>query len=171
MMHIWTIDNWVDVLNYENTDYRTGVRLVFDKGVNSELRSVCKSFAAWMRKEYFFPVRVPIYFKNKNRLKCLDGDLASGTFFEPDSYTDEPYIRIAVGDYLELCQKYGTQKALLSILKTVSHELTHYYQWINGLKLTPIGKERQATLYSSYIVSEYMEWIYHVQGDYQLLIS
>lgn len=26
-------------------------------------------------------------------------------FFEPISYADEPYIRIAVGDFNELCRK------------------------------------------------------------------
>ena len=60
----------------------------------------CKKFTKWMRSEYFFPIRVPIYFKNKVKLKCLDGDLAYGTCFLPDSYKDEPYIRIAVGMWL-----------------------------------------------------------------------
>ena len=80
-------------------------------------------------------------------------------FFEPISYADEPYIRIAVGDFNELCRKWGRENAIFFILKVMSHELTHYFQWINGLKLTSIGKERQATMYSEYIVSEYADWI------------
>ena len=31
--------------------------------------------------------------------------------------------------------------------------------------LTSIGKERQATMYSEYIVSEYVDWISDMDGD------
>ena len=44
-----------------------------------------------------------------------------------------------------------------AILLTIAHELTHYFQWINALKLTPIGQERQATKYARYILDEYAE--------------
>ncbi|EOO25981.1 hypothetical protein ICM_00435 [Bacillus cereus BAG1X2-3] len=40
---------------------------------------------------------------------------------------------------------------------TIAHELTHYFQWINDIKLTRIGYERQATTYSGYIIDEYKE--------------
>lgn len=39
----------------------------------------------------------------------------------------------------------------------MAHELTHYFQWINALKLTPIGRERQANAYARYITDEYAE--------------
>ena len=79
-MHIWTIENWIKVLNYDNTRYRTGVRLIFDMNVDDELRSVCKHFAGWMRKEYFFPIRIPIYFKNK-KIKVLRRRFSIWYFF------------------------------------------------------------------------------------------
>ena len=164
-MHIWTIENWVKILDYDNITYRTGLRLRFDENVDGELRSACKHFATWMRKEYFFPIRIPIYLKNKRKLRCIDGDLAYGTFFEPTSYKDEPYIRIAVGDFCESCQKFGKENAILSVLEIISHELTHYFQWINELELTSIGKERQATMYARYIVSEYVEWIHNAKRE------
>ena len=56
-----------------------------------------------------------------------------------DDYTVEPYIRVAAGDYLDLCDKWGKDSALTAILLTIGHELTHYFQWINALELTPIG--------------------------------
>ena len=85
----------------------------------------------------------------------MDGNNAVGTFFEPFSYSVEPYIRIATGDYAELKIKIGRDNALATILKTIAHEITHYYQWINNIQLTTIGRERQATIYSNYIVDEY----------------
>ena len=57
---------------------------------------------------------------------------------------------------IDLCHKWGKDSALTAILSTIAHELTHYFQWINALKLTPIGQERQATNYARYILDEYV---------------
>ena len=45
----------------------------------------------------------------------------------------------------------------------MAHELTHYFQWINSIKLTPIGKERQATNYADYVLEDYAETREHPQ--------
>lgn len=50
-----------------------------------------------------------------------------------------------------------TLLALAATLSTIAHELTHYFQWINSLQLTPIGEERQAARYAGYILDEYAE--------------
>ena len=78
-----------------------------------------------------------------------------GTFFEPFLSSDEPHIRIATGDYNELENEVGKDNALASILLSLAHELTHYYQWINNIQLTPVGRERQAARYANYIIDEY----------------
>lgn len=85
----------------------------------------------------------------------MDGDKVYGTFFEPDDFLVEPYIRIATGDYQEMQRKYGKDNALASILQTIAHELTHYFQWINQIENTSVGAERQATRYSRLILDEY----------------
>lgn len=157
MEHIWTLENWEKNFDLMDPAHRTGLRLRFDKGTDPEVRRACLEFSAFLRREYFFPVRVPVYLKNKKKIKCLDGDLAYGTFFRPDSYRVEPYIRIAVGDYPILCEKWGKGSALTAVLLTFSHELTHYFQWINALDLTPVGQERQAKKYARYILDEYAE--------------
>lgn len=133
------------------------LRVRIDPDVHPEVRRSCLEFARWLRREYYFPVRVPIYVRNIDRLKCRDGDWAYGTFFGPDDLTQEPYIRIAVGGYEDLEQAWGQESALTAILKTISHELTHYFQWVNQLDLTDIGRERQATIYSRFILDEYAE--------------
>lgn len=156
-MHIWVSEKWVKKINWANEDYRSGLRIKIDKNVDPEVKRACKEFAVWLRKEYFFPIRVPIYVKASLNLKTLDGSKAFGTFFRPDSFKDEPYIRIAAGDYGDMLNKWGKDSALAVILKTISHELTHYFQWINGLELTLLGEERQATKYSRYILNEYAE--------------
>lgn len=155
-MHIWTIENWEKYLDrIENR--RTGLRFKYESSIDSELKREFKEFANWMKSEYYFPLRMPIYVKNRKFIKAVDGDSVVGTFFEPFSYSDEPYIKIAVGDYNDLKETLGKNKALEALFLTVAHELTHYYQWINHLPLTPIGRERQATRYSQFIVDEYFE--------------
>ena len=146
MDHIWTIENWEQNIDFMEEGHRTGFRLRFDSGIDPEVRRACKEFAAFLRKEYFFPLRVVAYIKNKKKIRAMDGDLVYGTFWSmEDDYTVEPYIRVAAGDYLDLCDKWGKDSALTAILLTIGHELTHYFQWINALELTPIGMERQAT--------------------------
>ncbi len=157
-MHIWTIEKWRKYYNLESPNYRSGLRLKFDRDVHPEVKRACKEFAKWMRREYFFPIRVPIYLKSKSKIKALDGEMVYGTCFEPLNRNEEPYIRIAVGDYYELIDKWGDKDSVLAAyLKCIAHELTHYFQWINDIKLTEIGKERQAAINAKYILEEYAE--------------
>lgn len=153
-MHIWTITDWQRNLNDE-TIRRTGLRFRYDKSVDPEVKRACTQFAQWLRSEYYFPLRVPVYVKGGKTVRTKDGENVVGSFFEPFSYSTEPYIRIATGDYDVLKNAMGKDNALATILATLAHELTHYYQWINNIQLTPIGRERQAARYSNYIVDEY----------------
>lgn len=153
-MHIWTITNWKKILK-ENKSRRTGIHFRYDKTVDPEVKRACSQFARWLRLEYYFPLRVLVYVKGADTIRTKDGEKVVGSFFEPFSYDDEPYIRIATGDYDGLVQKMGKDNALATILASLAHELTHYYQWINNIQLTDIGRERQATQYSNFIVDEY----------------
>ena len=58
------------------------------------------AFVRWLQTQYAFPVRLPVYVRAAERLLCRDGDLACGTFLGPSDPEQEPYIRLAVGDYL-----------------------------------------------------------------------
>ncbi len=155
-MHIWTIQKW---RKYYNSTHRRGLRFVIDKEVDAEVRQACKDFGVWLRKEFYFPFRVPVYVRAKERIKAMDGELVCGTFFAPENRNHEPYIRIAAGDYAELKQERGKDKALLAILAVIPHELTHYFQWINDIKLTEIGIERQAAAYKNYVMYDYLEYL------------
>ena len=47
----------------------------------------------------------------------MDGDKVYGTFWSMnDDYSIEPHIRIAAGDYKDLCNKWGKDSALTAIL-------------------------------------------------------
>jgi len=87
-------------------------------------------YARWLRTHYPFPVRVPAYLLPGPTLTTSEGEEASASFFAPFSPTDEPYIRIATGDYPELRRNRGRDNALASFIVSMSHEVVHYQQWL-----------------------------------------
>ena len=121
----------------------------FDKNVDVEVKRACKEYVQWLKSIYRFPVRVPIYFKETKYIKTSSKDL-------------EPYIKIAVGDYKDLCKVQGKDDALAAILCSITHELTHYFQWIKYHELWLSGEknqyfERQAVYYGRQIVYDYAD--------------
>ena len=158
MWHIWTIEDWEKNIDLDREGHRTGLRLRFDKDVNPDVKKVVKEFVSFLRREYYFPLRVNVYVRSLYRIKAMDGDMCCGIFWcMPDDYTINPYIRIATGDYEDMCANRGEEFAIYNILHSLAHELTHYFQYINSLKLTPRGMERQANNYANYILEEYEE--------------
>lgn len=156
-MNIWKCRNWENYINLDKNEFRSGLHLRFQKGVDSEVRRACIEFAKWLRIEYIFPLRVPIYFKVSEYVKTLDGELVSAKIFLPYDRNTEPYITAATGDVKELIVEIGNDDALASILGTIAHELTHYFQWINGtdVDINEDKIERQAIYYGRRIV-----WLY-----------
>lgn len=156
MRKLWICDDWSQ---YLDLSCRKGLRLRFDKGIDLEVHRACLEFAVWLRKNYEFPMRVPIYLKNKPFLRTLSGEIASATFFAPYDNAVEPYIRIAVGDYYDLLEERGKDDALATILGSMAHELSHYYQWLKNYSDSWDSKklERQAKYYSREIILDYAE--------------
>lgn len=154
-MDIWKIKKWQEY--YSKCYHRSGLRVDYDKTVDPNVKRACKEFISWLRSNYEFPMRIRIYVKDKNQIRAQDGSMVYGTCFLPYDRNEEPYIRIAAGDYQKQAQKHGVDNALAGILLTIAHELSHYFQWINNLELTPIGEERQATNCANRILDEYAE--------------
>jgi len=156
-MNILIDTTWQKYIDTTKPNYRCGLRLRIEPEVNWNVKNSIKQFATWLRAKYFFPLRVPVYIKASEKIKALDGEYVSATFFEPINRNDEPYIRIATGDYEELCQEIGEERAIAAILHSFAHEVAHYFQWINAVQLTELGYERQALRYARIILTEYLE--------------
>ena len=155
-MYLWKCNNWIKYIGFSSTR-RTGLKLRFQKDVDTEVRRSCIEFCKWLRKNYFFPIMVPIYFKTTEYIVSKTGVKYSAIFFEPFDKQNEPYIRIATGDFYEIKQNFCEDDALATILRSIAHELTHYYQWINDIKLTEEGYEKQARYYANKIIDKYAE--------------
>jgi hypothetical protein len=159
-MNPWICDKWKSI--YLNSNCRSGLRLKFDKYVHIEVKIAIKEYCNWLRKIYCFPIRVPVYVKQKEKIKSMAGEMVSATFFGPYDKYVEPYIRVAAGDYNELLKERGKDNALAAILRSITHELTHYFQWLNDFEQTYRSEEWQATYYSGCIIDAYVETKEHL---------
>ena len=155
VVDIWKMKKWEAY--YLGCYHRSGLRVDYEKTVDPNVKRACKEFVSWLRSKYEFPMRIRMYVKDKKQIRAQDGSMVYGTCFLPYDRSEEPYIRIAAGYYQEQAEKRGIDNALASILWNIAHELSHYFQWLNNLELTPMGEERQATNYANRILDEYAE--------------
>src|SRR6266545_3232964 len=105
-----------------NGKRRSGIR-IRDKGANSEVRAAVVRFVRWLRMQYEFPIRVPVYLYPSARITTSHGEVGTASFFAPWRRTVEPYIRIATGDYLAERKERGRDNALAAILCSLAHEV------------------------------------------------
>lgn len=115
-----------------------GLRIRGHRG-HPDVRAAVLRFATWLRTVEAYPVRVPVYLSLHPRLRTIDGQIVSASFFAPYDPTVEPYIRIATGDYSELVAEFGRDDALAMFLNSLAHELVHYRQWIETGNTTEYG--------------------------------
>jgi hypothetical protein len=122
---------------------RTGLRIRGQRG-HPVVRESLKRFAIWLRKEYNFPIRVPVYLNQHRRFLTSEGEEVTASFFAPYDQNIEPYIRIATGDYDDLVSELGEHDALASFICSLAHEIIHYQQWIAEGITSEKGIEEEA---------------------------
>lgn len=132
---------------------RTGLRVRSLPGVHPEVRRACLEFASWIRGNMEFPIRVVVYLRKDYYIMTMLKEKVSASFFAPYNKNDEPYIRIATGDFEELDSEVGRDDALAAYLHSFAHELTHYQQWIHDKPFLEDEAEETARL----IVEQYGE--------------
>lgn len=129
---------------------RSGIRIRGQRG-DPEVRTAFIKFARWLRTEYEFPIRVPVYLLAGEMAPPVNGIECSAAFFAPYDRTDEPIIRVATGEYQRLKRQYGRHRALASLIVSLAHEVVHYFQWLNENDVTERNVQRQAiTMFRRY---------------------
>lgn len=135
---------------------RTGIRIIGHRG-HPEVKDALIKFAKWLRNQYEFPIRVPVYLRPEQQITNMHGVKCVAIFSAPWDQTVEPYIRITTGDYDDDKRKYGRDNALAGYLESLAHEVIHYQQWIKDNTI----KERGVAVKSSNIVDKYALTVYH----------
>ena len=122
---------------------RKGIRIRGSRG-NPHVRAALIRFARWLRREYEFPIRVPVYLFPSEQIVTMHGHRVSASFFAPFNRNVEPFIRIATGDYPQLHRQLGRDNALAAFLQSLAHELVHYQQWVATGETSERGVIRRA---------------------------
>lgn len=99
------------------------------KHTHPEVKEAIILFAKWLRKKQIFPIRVPVYVSAREKVLTRKGQECFALFFEPFGGTEEPFIKIATGDYKQEKAKRGKYSAIAAILCSLAHEVIHYLNW------------------------------------------
>ena len=100
-----------------------GLRLKFFAGLTEAERNACKSFADWLRRKYFFPIRVYVCLvPQKAFYHPDDGHIYYGVFYSGEAGKRKIYPRICIA------ARAQTPEAQEDVLLAMAHELTHYFQ-------------------------------------------
>lgn len=132
-----------------------GISLHFEKGIEEDLRYEYIDFVKWLRKSYTFPIHINVYILNCEKVKLQNGNLAYGSFrwFK----NRPPRIRIPslinYNDYIGLTK----EEIYITIMSSLVHELTHYYQYVKNLEQSDNNSERQADYYRFRILELFYE--------------
>ena len=108
---------------------RKGLRIRINKS-NAEIANHFKLFAAWLRKHYDFPIRLPVYLSDKKYVVDKEGESCVSIFFAPYDNQVEPYIKIATGDFQDLVEERGKESAVFDILFSFALDIKKYQKWL-----------------------------------------
>ncbi len=155
-MNVLISSNWQSV--YKNITIPSGLYSRFEKGIHPYIRKTIIFYLQWLREEYHFPIRLNVYCKRGRKIRCRDKDMAYGVIYLPFDRGQLPSIRLACGQYQydsDITEEMAEETDL--ILFSLTHEIIHYFQYINNIQLTQRGIERQATVYARSIVRNYIK--------------
>ena len=130
-----------------------GISLIFEKGIEADLKKEYILLVKWLRTNYVFPVHINVYISNSEKVKLLSGTLAYGSF----RWFPKRNPRIKIPSLINYKNYEGFTKGEIydNVLSSLIHELTHYYQWIKNLEQTDYASERQADYYRYTILDKY----------------
>ena len=103
-------------------------------------------YGVWLRRNYAFPIQVSVYLLPGASFTTSDGEQAEASFFAPDSPREEPFIRLATGDYAELQKKLGRDNALACYIGALSRQLIHYQVWLQTGNFATAAELRKGNL-------------------------
>ena len=150
--------SWIDrkfKSQYADSANATGIRYKFyeyDNVFDAMIVKEINSFIAFLRKHYYFPIRLNILFCNTQRFKHhLDNHTYYGAFYSMDDEKRKIYPRISIA------ANVSESNSLQDVFFAVAHEITHYYQWyfLEEEKRSDRSLEMEANRWARYILDLY----------------
>lgn len=130
------------------------IKLSVRPTVNKLIAKKITNYIDWLSKNYDFPLPVDINITGaKFVYNSITVEKVLGTFYAPFDKEERSRIKISTGDFAQLMKLYGKEDAIFYILETISHEIQHYYQWVDDLDFDEEDAEYGATE----LTTEYIE--------------
>ena len=108
------------------------------------------------QKKYIFPKKLNVYITDEAYvLTFIEKEQVTASIFFPDSERENPLIRVSTGDYSSMLIEDGRFVAVCSILASIAHEITHYYQWLRDVNCS--FNEEQARRKAVRVVYRYLD--------------
>lgn len=130
------------------------IKLSVRPTVNNLIAKKITNYIDWLSKNYDFPLPLDINITEaKFVYNSITVEKVFGTFYAPFDKEERSRIKISTGDFAQLMKLHGKEDAIFYILETISHEVQHYYQWVDDLDFDEEDAEYGATE----LTAEYME--------------
>lgn len=154
MNYLWILKE--DKYEFENSAQASGLRLTFYNNISPQDKQLCLNFCKFLRKIFYFPIRVNITFVAQEKFKDpVDGHTYYGIFYSNSESKRKIYPRVFIA--LKTRNKSDEDNVLL----TISHELTHYFQWyfFEDEKKTDRSLEVEANKWANYLVGMFKDYL------------
>ena len=130
------------------------LKVSISPSVKKMIKKEIKLYLIWLRKNYNFPLDLKILISpDEFIVTMISREKVSATFFAPFDKKETGIIKVATGDFNELLKEKGKINALNMTLNSISHELQHYYQWVEDLEFD----EEEAEEGAFELTIEYLE--------------
>ena len=111
------------------------LKVSISPSVKKMIKKEIKLYLIWLRKNYNFPLDLKIFISpDEFIVTMISREKVSATFFAPFDKKETGIIKVATGDFNGLLKEEGKINALNMTLNSISHELQHYYQWVEDLE-------------------------------------
>lgn len=121
---------------------KTGINVRCIGHVDPHLRSIIVEFIGWMRSNYVFVHRVAIYIREQYMSKQRNENDFSASFIAPFCKDDDPFIRVNLAN--RQLDTENIENLRYSVLISIAHEITHYFQWIADREFSESEAEQNA---------------------------
>ena len=144
---LWITNTEENIRFYSNSAPKTSLSLHFVSAIDhSTKKNICR-FVRYLRKEFFFPIRCNVYFCDQEKFHSSKGGYCYGIFYSNEENKGRIYPQIYI----------PTNMDLFSVFHSLSHELTHYFQWyfLDDKENNNRSLEIQASKYATRILADY----------------
>lgn len=144
---LWITNTEENLRFYSDSAPKSNLSLHFASATDGATKKEICRFVRYLRKEFFFPIRCNVYFCSQEKFRSSKGGYCYGIFYSNAESGGRIYPQIYIPTNMEL----------FSVYHSLSHELTHYFQWyfFDDNKKSDRSLEIQASKYATRIVADY----------------